>query len=104
MAAELDANRGVLFQNVGQTIERRLGIRTNVPLLLAVLDHPRFVSGDIDTRFLDTDWPQLAAHLEAEPTPAALAVARAAADFTHTAAGVADSAADPWTSLRGVRV
>ena len=30
-----------------------LGIRTNIPFLLAVLQHPRFVAGDMDTGFLD---------------------------------------------------
>ena len=30
-----------------------LGIRTNVPFLLRVLDHPRFRAGEIDTGFLD---------------------------------------------------
>ena len=32
-----------------------LGIRTNVPLLIALLEHPRFVSGDLDTHFLDRE-------------------------------------------------
>src|SRR4029077_12484796 len=30
-----------------------LGIRTNVAFLIELLEHPRFVAGDIDTRFLD---------------------------------------------------
>ena len=32
-----------------------LGIRTNIPFLLAILEHPRFVAGDIDTGFLDRE-------------------------------------------------
>jgi len=36
-----------------------LGIQTNVPLLLRVLDHPRFAAGEIDTRFLDAELPTL---------------------------------------------
>lgn len=32
-----------------------LGIRTNIPFLLRVLDHPQFVSASIDTRFLDRE-------------------------------------------------
>jgi acetyl-CoA carboxylase, biotin carboxylase subunit len=29
-----------------------LGVKTNIPLNLFVLDHPQFVSGDFDTHFL----------------------------------------------------
>jgi 3-methylcrotonyl-CoA carboxylase alpha subunit len=32
-----------------------LGIRTNVPLLMRLLTHDRFVAGDLDTHFLDTE-------------------------------------------------
>src|SRR6185503_18180093 len=32
-----------------------LGIRTNVAFLIELLEHPRFVAGDIDTRFLDVE-------------------------------------------------
>ena len=35
-----------------------LGIRTNVPFLIRLLEHPRFVSGDIDTGFLDRGAPR----------------------------------------------
>ena len=30
-----------------------LGIRTNVAFLIALLEHPRFVSGELDTHFLE---------------------------------------------------
>jgi acetyl/propionyl-CoA carboxylase alpha subunit len=30
-----------------------LGVRTNIPFLIRVLDHPRFRAGDVDTGFLD---------------------------------------------------
>jgi 3-methylcrotonyl-CoA carboxylase alpha subunit len=30
-----------------------LGVRTNVAFLIALLEHPRFISGDIDTGFVD---------------------------------------------------
>ena len=30
-----------------------LGVRTNIPFLIAVLEHPRFRAGDVDTGFLD---------------------------------------------------
>jgi acetyl-CoA carboxylase biotin carboxylase subunit len=68
-----------------------LGIRTNISLLLDVLEHPRFVSGAIDTGFLDSEAERLPARAPMEPTPEVLAVAAAAQ-------------ADPWASLRGLRV
>jgi len=37
-----------------------LGIRTNIPFLIGVLDHPRFVAGDVDTGFLDGEGNALA--------------------------------------------
>jgi 3-methylcrotonyl-CoA carboxylase alpha subunit len=38
-----------------------LGVRTNVPFLLRVLEHPRFRAGEIDTGFLDAEGSALAA-------------------------------------------
>ncbi|HXH25660.1 MAG TPA: biotin carboxylase N-terminal domain-containing protein, partial [Vicinamibacterales bacterium] len=55
-----------------------LGIRTNLPLLAAVLDDPRFAAGDVDTRFLDREWPALAGRLSAAPPPEIDAIAAAA--------------------------
>jgi 3-methylcrotonyl-CoA carboxylase alpha subunit len=42
-----------------------LGIRTNVPLLMRLLMHDRFVAGDLDTHFLDTEAAARAARLAA---------------------------------------
>src|SRR5262249_17563526 len=36
-----------------------LGIQSNIPLLLRVLDHPRFLAGNVDTQFLDAELPTL---------------------------------------------
>ena len=56
-----------------------LGIRTNVPYLLAVLEHPAFSTGDVDTRFLDRETPAILEAVGGVPTPeAALAAAGAA--------------------------
>ncbi|HKE88208.1 MAG TPA: biotin carboxylase N-terminal domain-containing protein [Vicinamibacterales bacterium] len=87
-----------------------LGIKTNIPMLVELLQHPRFVDGALDTRFLDVEGASLAARLSTGPTPDVLAVAAAARATTATpAAGGASrdidhSSLDPWTSLRGVRV
>src|SRR5207302_5649405 len=37
-----------------------LGVHTNIPFLLRILEHPRFRSGDIDTGFLDAEGASLA--------------------------------------------
>jgi acetyl-CoA carboxylase biotin carboxylase subunit len=78
-----------------------LGIQTNVPYLLAVLAHPAFVSGDVDTRFLDRETPALVAGIETAPVPDAAFVA-AAAEFAASeiaAASRVGSAAPGSVSL-----
>jgi acetyl/propionyl-CoA carboxylase alpha subunit len=84
-----------------------LGIRTNVPLLLALLEHPRVVSGDIDTHLLDDDDRARAAIAKGPPPHAAAIVSAVAA--AAAAQGAAPFAPmqprrDPWATLRGVRV
>jgi acetyl-CoA carboxylase biotin carboxylase subunit len=84
-----------------------LGLRTNIPYLLRVLEHPRFVSGAIDTGFLERN----AAALAATPAPALEALAVAAAATVAGAAAAAGAAAraptapaaqaDPWGTLVG---
>jgi 3-methylcrotonyl-CoA carboxylase alpha subunit len=108
-----------------------LGIRTNIPLLLDVLEHPRFIAGEIDTGFLDAEAERLPARSAAGPPPEVLALARAVRDdasmgnlVTPATAGLHDhrfrpdvgsgfsriedaaehATADPWDSLRGIRV
>jgi acetyl-CoA carboxylase biotin carboxylase subunit len=50
-----------------------LGIGTNIPFLLPILEHPDFVNASIDTGFLDREAPALAAATQMELPPAALA-------------------------------
>ena len=83
-----------------------LGIRTNVAFLIELLAHPRFVAGDIDTRFLDVEAQQLRARVGAEPPPEALEVAAIAQPDLSRRSGVRDGSvakADPWDTLRGYR-
>jgi acetyl-CoA carboxylase biotin carboxylase subunit len=80
-----------------------LGIVTNVSFLLAVLEHPRFVSGDLDTHFLDSESDTLRASLDGDATPAALAVAQAAHDTSRPGAPAAARANGPWSALRDWR-
>ena len=75
-----------------------LGVRSNIPFLIAVLSHPAFAAGDIDTGFIDAHLTDLLR--VPEPSDAV----RAAAAFVRTMprrAAATVAAADPWTDLRG---
>ena len=82
-----------------------LGVRTNIPFLLRVLEHPRFQGGTVDTGFLDDEGACLAASPATE-TPDFVRAAIAA----HNQAGTAGSGggqaegrppSDPWRTLHG---
>jgi acetyl-CoA/propionyl-CoA carboxylase biotin carboxyl carrier protein len=77
-----------------------LGIRTNVPFLVALLEHTRFISGDVDTGMVDTERDTVLAALPDEPSPEAMAVAAAVEGGAAPIAGSPRIAADPWTTLR----
>jgi acetyl-CoA carboxylase biotin carboxylase subunit len=85
-----------------------LGIRTNIPLLIELLEHPRFIAGDVDTGFLDAEGDVIRARLSFAPTAEVLAVAaciraeRTTSAIVRRSTGPSD--ADPWTSLKGARV
>jgi acetyl/propionyl-CoA carboxylase alpha subunit len=89
-----------------------LGIRTNVPLLIALLEHPRFVSGEFDTHFLDREGGPLRAAVAMEPPEqiaaiGALLPAKAGSHRSLEADGVDRSSQhviDPWSALQNVRV
>jgi len=81
-----------------------LGIRTNIPFLIRVLEHPRFGDGSIDTGFLDSEGAGLGEATAGPGLRAALAVA--AADDGTRATMVERAVAantDPWESLQGWR-
>src|SRR5206468_5259397 len=59
-----------------------LGVPTNIPFLLRVLEHPRFAAGDVDTAFLDTEGAPLVAAPPTE-TPAFVLLAMAVAQDAH---------------------
>ena len=85
-----------------------LGIRTNISLLAELIEHPRFIAGNIDTAFLDTEGDAIRARLTPDAPPEVKAIADAArAHGAPSAAGgpgARQSGVDPWTSLRGARV
>jgi acetyl-CoA/propionyl-CoA carboxylase biotin carboxyl carrier protein len=63
------------------------GLRTNVPFLIALLEHPRFIRGDVDTEFVDAERETLVAALADDRTTPA-----------------PDMPADPWSLLQGWRI
>jgi acetyl/propionyl-CoA carboxylase alpha subunit len=79
-----------------------LGIRTNMPFLLRVLDSEAFRAGAIHTGFLDAEGAWLAADV-AGPPPEAVRSAFAAAFASHEAATQVEARWDPWTQLQGWR-
>jgi acetyl/propionyl-CoA carboxylase alpha subunit len=80
-----------------------LGVRTNVPFLLRLLEHPRFRSGAIDTGFLDREGTSLAAASDGEPPLVIRAVLEThdALDPRAAPAASRQPATDPWATLRG---
>jgi acetyl-CoA carboxylase biotin carboxylase subunit len=85
-----------------------LGIRTNIPFLIELINHPRFVAGDLDTSFLDIEGDTLRARLSSEPTPEVRAIATAArterASQAPSGRKPTLDSVDPWSLLRDVRV
>jgi 3-methylcrotonyl-CoA carboxylase alpha subunit len=80
-----------------------LGIRTNIPFLLRILDHPRFRAGTVDTAFLDGAGASLAEIADEAPPAFVLAVLeahRAAAESrTPNPESRSRATGDPWSTL-----
>jgi len=84
-----------------------LGVQTNIPFLLRILEHPRFSAGEIDTAFLDHDGASLATATSAGVPDAVRAVLDMVSGVRATVGGVASSPApatlDPWEALTSWR-
>jgi acetyl/propionyl-CoA carboxylase alpha subunit len=84
-----------------------LGVTTNIAFLQAVLRHPAFVAGQIDTGFLGRELDTLTADI-GPLAPALVAAAAVHAARGGTSRGVvpagAPPSADPFDTLRGWRV
>jgi 3-methylcrotonyl-CoA carboxylase alpha subunit len=72
-----------------------LGVRTNVPFLLRILDDPRFIAGAVDTGFLDREGARLAAR-EDEMPAFVRAVAIAHGEARRPASEESPRGWDPW--------
>ena len=85
-----------------------LGVRTNISLLIALLEHPAVIAGDVHTAFIDfereRDRDRLLEAIAPAPAPEILEIAAAARAMAASAPAGLAPAADPWTDLRGARV
>jgi acetyl/propionyl-CoA carboxylase alpha subunit len=85
-----------------------LGIRTNIPFMLRLLEHPDVRRGAVHTGFITDHYDELTTAAPPPPEAAAAAAlaqqrastAGSAADRVLTGAAGAAAAGDPWTSLR----
>jgi acetyl-CoA carboxylase biotin carboxylase subunit len=83
-----------------------LGVRTNIPFLLRILDHPRFRAGTMDTAFLDREGATLAGSALEMPPHVRAAVQAAEHDRRQTpgasapeVGGAGRRQIDPWTAI-----
>ena len=76
-----------------------LGIRSNIPFLLRLIELPAFAAGDLHTGFIDEHRDALLA--TANPDGTALAAAALAGAVTHATAASAASIPDPWAQTTG---
>ncbi len=79
-----------------------LGIVTNIPFLIRVLEHPGFRAGAIHTGFLDHEGAALAIAPDEAVPPFVTAALTAREATSGNATGFGDEW-DPWTRLRGWR-
>ncbi len=70
-----------------------LGVATNLSFLEALLAHPAVVAGDVDTRFIEREWPRLSESMEVRRDALAIAA------YFHATAHRSRTEGDPWTSL-----
>jgi len=82
-----------------------LGIRTNIPFLIGILEHRAFIDGAIDTRFLDREGAGIAAAIPTGIPDALAAFARSTAGSARASRAATDgqAPADPFQTLRSWR-
>ena len=99
--AAIDRMRGALRNTVV------LGVTTNIPFLLALLEHPAFAAGEVDTTFIDRHLSELVpAPAEIDPLALiALALSEKSAQVQTAAAISSDSDPySPWSRADGFRL
>lgn len=85
-----------------------LGVTTNIPFLKAIILHPAFVEGDIDTHFIDKHFKSWTV---SEELPIEVLIAAAIDDLKHSGVmedegsqQIADDAHSPWKSMGRWRI
>ena len=78
-----------------------LGVRTNIPFLVRILDHPRFQNGTMDTTFLDREGAALAETAPDIPLSVRAAALAAAEDESQVPNPESRHDHDPWTTIVG---
>jgi acetyl/propionyl-CoA carboxylase alpha subunit len=78
-----------------------LGIRTNVPFLIAILEHPVFGAGQVDTGFVDAHMRDLLGDPATPPEAVAAAAVAAPLSQARPTASTSTAVPDPWTTLSG---
>jgi 3-methylcrotonyl-CoA carboxylase alpha subunit len=94
-------DRRAALDRLRQALDRTaiFGVTSNLPLLRAVIAHPEFAAGQVDTGFVDRELPSLLA--ETPPSPEALLLAAATALSDRAPQG--PKAATPWSQGDGWR-
>jgi acetyl-CoA/propionyl-CoA carboxylase biotin carboxyl carrier protein len=80
-----------------------LGIRTNIPFLIRILEHPLFQTGGVDTGFLDREGSELLDGMGALPPFIRDALSEIDETVAETSRDRESSIHDPWVKLRGWR-
>lgn len=84
-----------------------LGVSTNIPFLLKLLDHPAFAEGKVDTTFVDNHLTELLPQAEDVDPMALIALALSESSRHQSAAGTVRSDSDPfspWNRADGFRL
>ena len=97
-------NRGVAIARLVEALREYpiLGIRTNIPFLIKVLEHPRFRAGDVDTGFLDREGSALVDVTDELP-PFLHEALRQIDVSSGPEAKSPEPEGDPWLTLSGWR-
>jgi acetyl/propionyl-CoA carboxylase alpha subunit len=80
-----------------------LGIRTNIPFLLRLLEHRSFIDGKLDTGFLDREAAAIAQSIPPPPADVVAAAIQAYEGNVGTCALGTLGTSDPFVALKGWR-
>jgi 3-methylcrotonyl-CoA carboxylase alpha subunit len=98
-AIAFGADRREALARLAQALDRTaiFGVACNLPLLRAIVRHPQFAAGDVDTGFVDRELDALTRASAPSPEALVLAAALALDDRAASAGGQAPwSLADAW--------